>query len=120
MGGYAGNVGSMTNCFAQRRVGWLRRMWCSSRRRFAVGYLGGSDCSAISAIEQPGLSEAKMKVAVEKIRSAREPYLQVHREQILAMMLRPGSVEVGPRRSEMRRVTFQAGELGVFPRHAKT
>ena len=60
-----------------------------------------------------------MKVAVEKSRSAREPYLEVHDEHVLAMMLRPGSVEVGPRRSEMRRVTFQAGEMGLFPRHTK-
>jgi len=60
-----------------------------------------------------------MKVAVEKSRSAREPYLQVHDEHVLAMMLQPGSVEVGPRRSEMRRVTFQAGEIGLFPRHTK-
>jgi AraC family transcriptional regulator len=33
------------------------------------------------------------------------------------MMLRPGFIEVGLQRSAMRRVTFQTGEMGFFPRH---
>src|SRR5262249_9393914 len=65
------------------------------------------------------LSEAEMKVAVEKSRSAREPSLEVHDEHVLAMVLHPGAVEVGPRLSEMRGVTSQAGEMGLSPRHTK-
>jgi AraC family transcriptional regulator len=40
-------------------------------------------------------------------------------EHVLAMMLRHGAIEVGPRRPAMRRVTFQAGEMGFFPRHTE-
>jgi AraC family transcriptional regulator len=32
------------------------------------------------------------------------------------MMLRPGFIEVGLQRSAMRRTTFQAGDMGFFPR----
>jgi AraC family transcriptional regulator len=60
-----------------------------------------------------------MRVAVDVLGSTREPYLQVVDEHVLAMMLRHGSIEVGPRRSAMRRVTFQAGEMGFFPRHTE-
>ena len=35
-----------------------------------------------------------MKVAVNVVGSAEEPRMQVHHEQILATLLRPGSVEV--------------------------
>jgi AraC family transcriptional regulator len=58
-----------------------------------------------------------MRVAVDLHGSIREPYLQVQHEHVLGMMLRPGSIEVGLRRSKMRRVTFQAGEMGLLPRH---
>lgn len=58
-----------------------------------------------------------MRVAVDKFQSVGEPYLQVQNEHLLGMMLRPGSIVVGLRRSKMRRVTFQAGEMGLFPRH---
>jgi hypothetical protein len=45
--------------------------------------------------------------------------MQVQDEHVLAMMLRHGAIEVGPRRAAMRRVTFQAGEIGFFPRHTE-
>jgi AraC family transcriptional regulator len=60
-----------------------------------------------------------MRVAVDVLGSIREPYLQVLDENVLAMMLRYGSIEVGARRSAMRHVTFQAGEIGFFPRHTE-
>jgi len=53
-----------------------------------------------------------MRVDVEVLGSVKEPYLQVQREDVLGMMLRPGSVEVGLRRSRMRMVKFAAGEMG--------
>jgi AraC family transcriptional regulator len=58
-----------------------------------------------------------MKVEVEVLGAVREPYRQVQREHELGMMLRPGSIEVGLQRSKVRRVKFQAGEMGLFPRH---
>ncbi len=60
-----------------------------------------------------------MRVAVDLLGSVREPHLQVLDEHVFAMMLRHGSIEVGPRRSAMRRVTFQVGEMGFFPRHTE-
>ena len=60
-----------------------------------------------------------MRVAVDVLGSVREPYVQVLHEHVLAMMLRPGSIQVGARRSTMRRVTFQTGEMGFFPRHTE-
>ena len=56
-----------------------------------------------------------MRVAVDKLQSAGEPHVYVQDEHVLGMMLRPGFIEVGLQRSAMRRVTFQAGEMGFFP-----
>jgi hypothetical protein len=64
--------------------------------------------------------EAKMRVGVDMPGSIPEPYLQVHHEHGLEMTLGSGSIEAGPRRSEMTRVTFNAGEIGLFPRHMQT
>jgi hypothetical protein len=54
-----------------------------------------------------------MRVAAEVRGPVKEPYLQVHQENSLGMVLRPGSMEIGLRRSVMRRVTFEAGEMGL-------
>jgi AraC family transcriptional regulator len=40
-------------------------------------------------------------------------------EQVLAMALRPGWVEAGPSRSQIKRVNYEAGEMGVCPRHTE-
>jgi len=60
-----------------------------------------------------------MKVAVNVLGYAKEPRMQVHHEQILATLLRPGSVEVGLRRSEMTRFTYNAGEMLLARRHVE-
>jgi AraC family transcriptional regulator len=65
-----------------------------------------------------GVTE-RMRVAVDVLGSVVEPYLHVLDEHVLAMMVRHGAIEVGARRSSMRRVTFQAGEMGFFPRHTE-
>jgi AraC family transcriptional regulator len=57
-----------------------------------------------------------MRVAVEVLAPVGEPHVQVQDEHVLGAMLRPGFIEVGLQRSAMRRVTFQAGEMGFFPR----
>ena len=54
-----------------------------------------------------------MKVAVEVCGSREEPYLPVHEEHVLSMLLRPGLMEVGLSRSAMKRVTFEAGVMGL-------
>ena len=56
-----------------------------------------------------------MRVAVDKLQSVGEPHVYLQDEHVLGMMLRPGFIEVGLQRSAMRRVTFQAGEMGFFP-----
>jgi hypothetical protein len=48
-----------------------------------------------------GVTE-KMKVAFEIRGPVDEPYLKVHREHVLAMTLRPGSMEMCQRRSKTR------------------
>jgi hypothetical protein len=59
-----------------------------------------------------------MRVAVDMPGPMREPYLCVHHDPGLEMSLGSGSMDVGPRRSEMTR-PFNAGEMGLFPRHAE-
>lgn len=58
-----------------------------------------------------------MRVAVEIRGSVEEPYLRVHQENVLAMLLRPGSMMVGLRRSAMRRLAFETGEMGLWTPH---
>jgi AraC family transcriptional regulator len=41
----------------------------------------------------------------------------VKHQPVLALALRRGSIEMGLRRSEMRRLTYDAGELSLVPRH---
>jgi len=48
-----------------------------------------------------------------------EPRMLVSGEQVLVMALRPGWIEVGPRRSEMKKINFEAGEVNVCPRDSK-
>jgi hypothetical protein len=64
-------------------------------------------------------SEARMRVELNVPESVREPRMWVRHGHILAMALRPGSMEKGLRRSEMRRVKHDAGEMGRIPRHGK-
>jgi hypothetical protein len=47
----------------------------------------------------------------------REPRLWVHHQPVLAMALRPGSIEMGLRRSDMIRLTYDVGEMSLVPRH---
>ena len=67
----------------------------------------------------PGRSEIEMRVAAEVRGPVKEPYLQVHRENALGMLLRAGSMEFGPRRSALKRTTFDAGEMGLCTPHSE-
>ena len=60
-----------------------------------------------------------MRVAVDELVPVREPQMRVQHEQILAMFLRPGSIEIGFRRSEMARLTYEAGEMLLCHRHVE-
>ena len=60
-----------------------------------------------------------MRVTVDVLRPVGERYLLVRDEHVLVMMLRHGAIEVGVRPSAKRRVTFQAGEMGFFPRQTE-
>jgi AraC family transcriptional regulator len=57
-----------------------------------------------------------MKVAIETRGPVDEPYLKMHhQERLLGMTLRPGSMEIGVRRSSLRSITFDAGLMGLCP-----
>src|SRR5215475_5635651 len=60
-----------------------------------------------------------MRVAAEVRRLVNEPHLQVHKENALGMLLRPGSMEFGPRRSLLKWTTFNAGEMGLCTPHSE-
>src|SRR5579864_3797729 len=64
-----------------------------------------------------GRKGSKMKVAVDMLEPVREPYLRVYPQHLVRMLLRPGSIEEGRRRSAMRRVTYSGGEVGLCCRH---
>jgi hypothetical protein len=58
-----------------------------------------------------------MRVELTEPESVAEPRLWVEHQQVLALVLRPGSVEWGLRRSEMQRVDYSPGEMGLCRRH---
>src|SRR6516225_10916425 len=61
-----------------------------------------------------------MRVAVQMLGSAREPHMRVYREQMLAMLLHPCSIEIGWRRSGLTRFDYSAGEIMLPRRHVET
>jgi len=58
-----------------------------------------------------------MRVELNVPESVTEPRMWVKHQSVLAMALRPGSIELGLRRSEMTRLTFGADEMSLIPRH---
>jgi AraC family transcriptional regulator len=56
-----------------------------------------------------------VNVALETRGPVDEPYLKLNEEHILGMTLRAGSMEIGLRRSALRRITFGAGLMGLCP-----
>src|SRR5215469_1355096 len=65
-------------------------------------------------------SKKPMRVSVEALGSSREPQPRVYPEQMLAMLLEPGSIEMGWRPSELTRFDYRAGEIILSRRHAET
>lgn len=60
-----------------------------------------------------------MRVVLNALESVTEPLIRVQHEQVLAMALRPGSLEMGARRSEMIRLTYGTGEMFLCHRHVE-
>jgi len=58
-----------------------------------------------------------MRVELNVPDSVTETRMWVEHQPALGMALRPGSIEVGLRRSEMIRLTFGAGEMSLVPGH---
>ena len=58
-----------------------------------------------------------MRVELNVPESVTEPRMWVKHQPVLAVALRRGSIEVGLRHSEMIRVTYDAGEMSLIPRH---
>jgi hypothetical protein len=56
-----------------------------------------------------------MRVELTEPESVAEPRLWVERQQVLALVLRPGAVEWGLRRSEMQRGRLQSRRNGAVP-----
>lgn len=75
--------------------------------------------SSTQSIQFLARRETSMRVAAEVRGSVKEPYLQVHRETTLGMLLRAGSMELGLHRSTMKQVTFAAGEMGLCTPHSE-
>jgi hypothetical protein len=60
-----------------------------------------------------------MRVEINAPECGPEPQMWVQHGQVLAMVLRAGSIDVGVRRSEMTRFTYQLGEMFLCHRHVK-
>ena len=58
-----------------------------------------------------------MKVELVPPESVTEPRLWVRHDQAFAMMLGPGSIEWGSRRSAMEKFDYAAGDLALCDRH---
>jgi len=61
-----------------------------------------------------------MRVAVETLEPRREPHVRVKHDQMLALLLRPCSIEMGWRRTELRKYTYDSGEMILDRRHVGT
>jgi len=58
-----------------------------------------------------------MRVELNVPERVTEPRMWVEQQPVLAMVLRTGSIELGLRRSEMIRLTADAGEMSLIPNH---
>ncbi len=58
-----------------------------------------------------------MRVEVNALEANTEPQLYFHASQVVAMLLQPASLEIGPRYSEMRTREFHHGHIMLFPKN---
>ena len=65
------------------------------------------------------MNEANIKFQIFTPESAKEPRIWVEHQPMLGLVLHPGSIEVGLRRSGMKKFTYNAGEIRLTPRLEK-
>jgi len=65
------------------------------------------------------MNEANIKFQTFTPESAKEPRIWVEHQPMLGLVLQPGSIEVGLRCSEMKKFTYDAGEIRLTPRLEK-
>ena len=65
------------------------------------------------------MNEARSNVRIITPESAKEPRIWVEHQPMLGLVLHPGSIEVGLRRSEMKKFSYNAGEIRLTPRLEK-
>ena len=65
------------------------------------------------------MTEANCNFRIITPESAKEPRIWVEHQPMLGLTLQPGSIEVGLRRSEMKKFTYGAGEIRLTPRIEK-
>ena len=65
------------------------------------------------------MTEANSNYRIITPESAKEPQIWVEHRPMLGLVLQPGSIEVGLRRSEMKKFTYSAGEIRLTPRLEK-
>ena len=65
------------------------------------------------------MTEANSNFRLITPESAKEPRIWVEHRPMLGLVLHPGSIEVGLRRSEMKKFTYSAGEIRLTPRLEK-
>jgi hypothetical protein len=58
-----------------------------------------------------------VRVAVIALEAKTEPQIYFYASQVVAMLLQPACLEVGPRYSEMRTLEFYQGQIMLFPRN---
>ena len=65
------------------------------------------------------MNEANIKFQIFSPESAKDPRIWVEHQPMLGLVLQRGSIEVGLRRSEMKKFTYDAGEIRLTPRLEK-
>ena len=63
------------------------------------------------------MNEADLNIITPE--SAKEPRIWVEHQPLVNLALQPGSIEVGLRRSEMKKFTYDTGEIRLTPRIEK-
>jgi AraC family transcriptional regulator len=76
-----------------------------------------SDWNALGRIHSTAAWSKWMKVELVQPESVTEPRHWVRHDQAFAMMLRPGSIEWGSKRSALEKFKYGAGDLALCDRH---
>jgi AraC family transcriptional regulator len=76
-----------------------------------------SDWIALGRIHRLATSSKRMRVELVQPESVSEPRHWVRHDQAFAMMLRPGSIEWGSKRTALETFKYRAGDLALCDRH---